>query len=717
VTAEQPPGIDAIRSALQSGDVAGVLELIERDLNRPLSDSQRHALHLMRARLLSVVGEPHDALSDFDSALLHAASDIQQGMALLARGELNESIGRIDDARSDLSSALPLLLNPSDQTVARQALGRIERDHGDLGHGIDLLIGVRDSLIESGGEPDRLAEATLDLAMALRLAGDTTASIDLLESLIDDVEPPFAARILIQIGTTHGFAGQPQQALDAYARALPLLPEASERAVVRYNRAVVLREHGLLDDAWSEIERALVENAGESARVEFDALLLGGILARELNDYQRSLDLLGEAAGLQPDGDPHGRARLEIGTTLAATGLFGPAIEEFASAAALCADDTDRARALRYRGVARHELGLLDDALADFDAAIPLSADPDDRARGQSTRATLLAALERRSDALSALDAALDQAGDELLVRQLLVQRGSLSSEMGRLDQAVADLERAAGLATAAGDDDMVSRVLVDLGAIHVARDELDVAIEHFSRCVSIARDQVVAHLACMNLGNLHASRGDPDEALRAFDRAAAAAADDRDARAAAFLARGNALLRWGRYGEADTEFKRILTLQPSAALLDQSGIGRRTTEHHLRHIQQTRDELTKVIEAMDQASYRAQPMLQRGMLALAAGDTGAALMDVTRATRLFRLQAERALALGHLALVHASTGNCGEALAAIDAARELDPDAGWMAQLAGEPGWLRCCEQHGFPLALLRRGGEAGPRDFGTST
>ncbi|HUG16821.1 MAG TPA: tetratricopeptide repeat protein [Thermomicrobiales bacterium] len=702
MTGEPPPGIDAIRGALQSGNVDEVLRLIERDLSGALSTGQRHALLLMRARLLSVLGEPDSARPDFDSALDYAVTDFERGVTLLARGELCESAGWIEQARADLTAALPLLVGRSDSATARQTLGRVERDHGDLGSGIDLLRAARDDLLASEPDADRLAEVTLDLAMALRLAGDTDESIALLEGLIEDVEPPFAARILIQIGTTRGFAGQPELALDAYARALPLLPDSADRAVVRYNRAVVLRDQGALVDARDEVERALIENAGESARVEFDALLLAGVVAREQDDFQRALDFLREAAELQPEGDPHGRARLEIATTMAATGLFGPAIDEFGIAIALCVDDADRARAHRFRAMARHELGMLDASLDDVDAAIALTADPDDRAHGLSTRATLLATLDRREEALESLDNALASALDGALHSRLLVQRGSLRSRFGRLDEAVSDFTLVARRAESVADWDMLSRVMVDLGAIHVARQEDGEAISCFTLATTVALDQSVSYLALLNLGNLRVSRREPDEALNAFERAASAAADDRDARAAAFLARGNAFLRWGRYGEAHIEFKRILTLQPSDAILEQSGIARRATRLHLQDIQTMRDTYTRIVEATDQASYRASPMLQRGMLALAAGDAEAALLDVTRATRLFRLRHEQAQAFAHLALVHASLGRCDEAIAALATAREYDPGDRWLQLLAGKPGWFWCHQHSDLPAALL---------------
>jgi tetratricopeptide (TPR) repeat protein len=705
VTASGGDDLSSVFAALEQGDLHAALERLSGLIAAASSPSDEYPLYLLRARLQAAIGAVDTALHDFGAALERAGIDAERGAALLGRGELAESAGLLSQATDDLSAALGVLSDPLDRASARQALARIERDHGDARRAIAMLRDVLTDLQASGADSERLAEATLDLAMTLRVTGQLAESIDLLEGLVVGAEPPLAARMLIQIGTTHGFAGSSDAALGAYERALPLLADGSERAIVRYNRAVVLRERGEFAAAGAELERALLENAGADRRVEFDALLLRGVVAREEGEVARALDFLREAAELEPDGDAQGRVRLEIGTTMAATGLYGPAITELGIAAALSVEPADRARALRHRGMARHELGLLDDALADFDAAIVLTDDPDEQAQGDATRASLFAAAGRRREALGALGRALERASDAGLVRQLRVQRAALRAEFGDLDGAADDFEHALALADSAGDDELAARVLVDYGAIHVARDEQDAAIAAFTRAARLAGSGEVAHLALLNLGNLHVSRGSAHAAAIAFEHAVAAAEDDREARAAAFLARGNANLRWGRYGTARFDLTRVVALGPSATVLDQATIALRTVDHHLAHIATTREELTKVIQAMDALEYRAQPTLQRGLLALAAGDSADALLDLTRATRLFRLQHERAVAFGHLALAHAQLGNCEDALHALADAERLAPAGEWVRALAGNPNWDACRDHPAFPAALLGRG------------
>jgi tetratricopeptide (TPR) repeat protein len=691
-----------IAAALNDGDLPQVFALIERELDATNDPRRRFNLHLMRGRLRMVVDDPGLAFPDLDSALTLASSVVEQGAALLARAEASESVGDIDRARVDLSSLLDSQATPLTLASAQQVLGRIERDHGSLARSIELLTSARDHIITAHADTDRQAEATLDLAMALRLAGETRQSISLLEGIIPDAEPELAARVIIQIGTTWGFEERYDLALEAWERAIGMLSDPSDRAAVRYNRAVAYREMGEHESARAELGLALVDNAGTNRRVEFDTLLLLGIVEREAGDMRRSLEHLAEAADLMPEGDPHGRARLEVGATMATTGLFGPAIEEFGIAIHLCQDPHDRARARRFRGLARQEMAQIDGAIDDFSAAVELTIDPDERSRDALTLSSLLVSAGRRDDGLAALDIALASARDPEIVRQLYAQRGAMRSEAGDLDRAISDLEQAGSLSAAAGDDDLQARALADLGAIYVAVGQDDAGMAAFEQAASLARSGPVAHIALLNFGNLLAAQGESHRALAAFERAAAAAEDDRDARAAAFLARGNTALRFRRYRQAEADFARVLTLQPSQSLHDSASIGHHTTQQHLHNLEQMRAELTSVIQAHEEPSFRAGPTLQRGLIALQLGDPDAAIIDLTRAAHLARLKPEQALAHAHLALAYAHLGQCADAVVELDEATSLDPDRAWLAALQGDVDWRACRGYAGFPEDLI---------------
>jgi tetratricopeptide (TPR) repeat protein len=497
--------------------------------------------------------------------------------------------------------------------------------------------------------------------------------------------------VLQQLGTTYGFVGDPEMALAAYDEALALLAHPLERATARYNRAVVLRETGDLGAAAAELDQALAENGGADPQIAFDALLLAGIVAREREDLQGSLDALRAATEVIPDGERHGRARLELGTTLAATGLYGLAIDELSAALALTSERADRARALRLRGLSRREMSQHGAALADIEAAIDLTDDPDEYARATMAAAALLAALGNRREALDRAEALRFDDSDDEGRLQLLVQRGALRSELGDLDAAIEDLDAAAHLAEATGDLDLRTSILADLGAIYLATGQSEPGHQALREAASLGVSGEAAYLALMNLAQHLLAHGSVFAALDAWETAAAAAEDDRDSRARAFVARANALLRYTEYVPAESDFTRALMLNPSQPIVDQATIGLQTVQGELAAFAGHREQLTQAIAAMDAPSYRATPTLERALLELTIGNYGAAALDATRAARLFQLRPERARAHALLALIETAQGNCAEALAALAEADILDPDRGWHADFADDWRWRRC--------------------------
>lgn len=681
----------SIIEALNAGDVPAVFALIEQELAGDADRERRYTLHLMRARLRMVADDPGLAFPDLDAALGLASSAAQQAAVLQARAEAAEAAGEPEMARADLERLIGALDGPTELAAAEQVLGRIERDHGDIERAVALLERARERLSSASVKRDRVSEATLDLAMALRLAGRADESIALLREVAAAAEPAFVARVLLQIGTSCAFIGDYDAALDAWGQALPLLEDGNDRAVVRYNRAVALRDLGRLDDARDDLQRGLIDNAGVNLRAEFDLLLMLGIVERDREEQQRSLDALGQAAALMPEGDLHGRARLEIGTTLAMTGLVGLAIEEFGAAAQLCADPDDRARAYRSRGSARQELGLVQQALEDYTSAVDETTDADEHARGQLTRAAILGSLDRRREALAALEDAALAAHDPEVTRQVIVQRGALRSATGDLEGAIADLELGRELATQAGDDDLAARIAVDLGAILVAVGREDEAVTMFRSALATTTEGEVPYLALMHLGSIHVARREPMAALDAFERAAASAHDDREGRARAFLARAGAAQRFQRYDAAAADYARVLTLQPGQQAQDQATIGRDVSANHIAGLERVHDELTTVMRAPEEPSFRAGPMLQRGLVALQLGDVDTAEVDLTRAARLYQTHPDRALAEAHLALLAAHLGRCEDAAEHLRAADALDPGRAWEPQLAGEADWNNC--------------------------
>jgi tetratricopeptide (TPR) repeat protein len=316
----------------------------------------------------------------------------------------------------------------------------------------------------------------------------------------------------------------------------------------------------------------------------------------------------------------------------------------------------------------------------------------------------LLVANGNADGAWVALGAALQDATAPDTVAQARFQHGSLAAERGEVEIALHDLRAAAEAAATAGDRQLETQARLNLGVALNASDRAVEAAAAFKHAAELAGGGPLAQLAWHNLARLHVAADQPQAAIEAFERAATAAEDDRNARADAFLARGNALLRWGRYVEADADFTRVLALQPTDALQAQARYSRGLTRSMLGQLERAREDLTITIAGARDRDQRAQALLDRGLVALAAGDFDGAEHDLGEAAQTFRRRASRAVVHVHLAVIQAQQGRCDAAAAQLRLAFELDR-AGDALELARHEPRLRLCEDTpGFPLALVAR-------------
>ena len=123
-----------------------------------------------------------------------------------------------------------------------------------------------------------------------------------------------------------------------------------------------------------------------------------------------------------------------------------------------------------------------------------------------------------------------------------------------------------------------------------------------------------------------------------------------------------------------------------------------------LGQLERAREDLTITIAGARDRDQRAQALLDRGLVALAAGDFDGAEHDLAEAAQTFRRRANRAVAHVHLAVIQAQQGRCDDSAAQLQLAFELDR-AGDALELARHEPRLRLCEDApGFPLALVTR-------------
>lgn len=684
---------------LNAGNIDGALVL----LDSAIAGNPTPTLYLARGRLLLATDQPELALSDFQDAASRAATEHERTHAALAQAETLVQLNRPHDARVHLEHVLASATVPADRLDASRLLASLDLREGLLGAALERL--SRLLVVERAALDDTTyAEIALDLAQVLRLIGDPSGARSVLEEVLarvgDDAE--WAARVHAQLGTTLAFEGRYALALTHYDLALAGEARPVERARIHYNRAVAQRERADLAAAAADLRTAATELGDTDADLAADIRLLTGVVTREQGDLSASLDALKDAIERAHSRNAEGRARLEVGITLAATGVHGLAAQEFGAALSLCDDEADLARAYRYRASTRKELGLPALALVDVTRALELTHDPDERARGAMTQAALLNELDREPEAYAALrDAPFDEVTNPEVRLQLAYQLGSLAVRRGDLDLALATLADAQRLAHQTGDTTILGQILVNRGvALDVAGSRTE-AQASFQQVITLAPSLYLIYQAQMNLGRLAADSGRLQPALDAFG-AAATAADDRDARAMAFLSRGSTAMRAGRYVEADADFTRILVLQPSDPIATQARYYRGLTANLLGQLERARADLTITIDNERDRDNRAQALLDRGLIALSAGDFTSATADIREAAQSFRRRARRAEAHVQLAVVNALLGNCAAAAVELQAAHALDPSGAALATAKDDLRLQTCANHPDFAAALL---------------
>ncbi|RIK38503.1 MAG: hypothetical protein DCC58_16550, partial [Chloroflexi bacterium] len=515
-------GSDALLRLLQAEDIDGAITWLTAAL--PSAEAaERFALLFTRGRLRSAQGDARLALADLDSALTLAPSDAARSQVLVARAEARVLAQQPGPARMDLEAALGMLLDAADRADAIRLLARLDLEEGRAGDAIGRLSQLRTELQGNQQLAEVRAEVALDLAGILRSAGAAREARQVLEdtALWAVDQPDWAYRVGVQLATTLAFEGRYDLAVAQYTAALALQPEPSERARTLYNRAVAYRELGNGAAALADLRNALDHDDTLDAAARFDLRLVLGIVQRESGSPHAALEALRQAIDIAPEPDAEGRARLEVGITLATTGVHGLAAQEFGAAIALCNDSLDRARAHRYRATTRRELGLPALALEDVTHALELTSDPDERARGAVTQAALLLELHRDHEAYRALvEAPQEGIEDDEIRAQLHFQLGTLATQRGDIERAISALTSAIDVAQRRNDNMLLGQALLNLGVAQDIAGDAGGARATFHKVVRISPSAELVYQAWMNVGRVEADAGDPQAALAAFGMA-----------------------------------------------------------------------------------------------------------------------------------------------------------------------------------------------------
>ena len=184
-----------------------------------------------------------------------------------------------------------------------------------------------------------------------------------------------------------------------------------------------------------KVAQALYEQILRLQPRNFDALHLSGLVAAELNEPERAVELISKAIAVNANFAP---AHHNLAIALAELGRFEAALHAYDAAIALAADN---AKTHNDRGNALADLGQNEAAVEAYDRAIAL--DPD-YAEAHYNRGCAQAALSRMQAALESYDHALALRPD---YARAWNNRGVALESLGQTEAALPCFERAIAIA------------------------------------------------------------------------------------------------------------------------------------------------------------------------------------------------------------------------------------------------------------------------------
>jgi DNA-binding CsgD family transcriptional regulator/tetratricopeptide (TPR) repeat protein len=239
--------------------------------------------------------------------------------------------------------------------------------------------------------PDAAERARMDLAEVLRhaagaanYAGESARAVALARRAVAEVDesadPLRAAAMHSQLGRLLRHAGEADESLDAYERAMELLPAGAdlERAQLLDQRALSL----MLQGRYTEAEALAMEAAATAHELsvpdlESRALNTAGLSHAALTDVDAGVALLRRALELAADAPPadYTRAVINLSEVLDLSGRTGEALEQVRAAMALA---TERPEPSSYDSFVQLQeinhlvrLGRLDDARVGLPDRVP----------------------------------------------------------------------------------------------------------------------------------------------------------------------------------------------------------------------------------------------------------------------------------------------------------------------------------------------------------
>lgn len=257
------------RAYALTSQYAEAIAVFERRLDA--AQERRDALQTVRfAVLLANALCDRGAFPRAERVLGHALSLARDMDDPLVRARLWWSQSRLHTLQNDVENAeryaryaldtLELTEHVRYSGLAHQVLAHIKLDRGEAGEALELLErGL--PLVREGGNAYEEALFAVERARALVQLGQDEDARDLAAAAAEALaegSPVDAGRAHLLLGEIHERLGDAEQAIDAYSRALAVLPVADRYKLETYARlARVLRDRGQVDEALELLDAAL----------------------------------------------------------------------------------------------------------------------------------------------------------------------------------------------------------------------------------------------------------------------------------------------------------------------------------------------------------------------------------------------------------------------------------------------------------------------------
>ena len=352
-------------------------------------------------------------------------------------------------------------------------------------------------------------------------------------SRITDEEIEILAYLALKQGDFLMMLGQPDEAIEAYSRAIAHSPSNSTAYT---NRGIAYFSNGAHDRAIEDCNKAIELNSDNTTAYNNrgTVYLSNGAYDRAIADYNKAIELNSNDASTYSNR----------GTAYFSKGIYDRAIEDFNKAIAL---NSDYASAYNNRGNAYRDKGEPDRAIKDFNKAIALNSDYASAYNNRGNAYVIKGAYDR---AIEDFNKAIALNPDDASAYS---NRGNAYRDKGEPDRAIEDYNRAIELNPVdASAYNNRGNAYSDKGTYHHA-------IADFNKAIELNPDYARAYY---NRGATYRDKGDIDRAIEDYSKAIDLNPDYTDA----YYNRGAIYRDKGAYDLAITDYNKVIRLNPDDA-------------------------------------------------------------------------------------------------------------------------------------------------------